>query len=131
MSRHLFSCRDITLRFCKLHCSLLMSRPQSSCCDISSRYCNLERLSPVVVTLLMASKPSVDLLLVSRHQSSCRDITLCCCRLHWLLMMSRLQLFCRNITLLISAPTSAAYAVIPVATCIKFPLIFLMSRPQN
>ena len=37
----------------------------------------------------MASKPSVDLLLVSRHQSSCRDITLCCCRLHWLLMMSR------------------------------------------
>ena len=55
--------------------------------------------------------------LMSRHQSSCRDITLCCCRLHWLFMMSRLQIFCRDITSLISAPSSAAYAVVPVATC--------------
>ena len=38
-------------------------------------------------------------LLVSRHQPSCRDITLCCCRLHWLFIMSRLQLPCRNINL--------------------------------
>ena len=61
------------------------------------------------------------LFLMSRHQSSCRDITLCCCRLHWLFMMSRLQIFCREITSLISAPSSAAYAVIPVATrCICF-----------
>ena len=36
---------------------------------------------------------------MSRHQPSCRDITLCCCRLHWLFMMSRLQTFCRDITL--------------------------------
>ena len=57
------------------------------------------------------------LFLMSRHQSSCRDITLCCCRLHWLFMMSRLQIFCRDITSLISAPSSAAYAVVPVATC--------------
>ena len=57
------------------------------------------------------------LFLMSRHQSSYRDITLCCCRLHWLFMMSRLQIFCRDITSLISAPSSAAYAVIPVATC--------------
>ena len=57
------------------------------------------------------------LFLMSRHQSSCRDITLGCCRLHWLLMMSRLQCFCRDITSLSSAPSSAAYAVIPVATC--------------
>ena len=55
--------------------------------------------------------------LMSRHQSSCRDITLCCCRLPWLFMMSRLQIFCRDITSLISAPSSAAYAVVPVATC--------------
>ena len=34
--------------------------------------------------------------LVSRHQPSCRKITLCCCRLHWLFMMSRLQLSCRD-----------------------------------
>ena len=61
------------------------------------------------------------LFLMSRHQSSCRDITLCCCRLHWLFMMSRLQIFCRDITSLISAPSSAAYAVIPIATyCICF-----------
>ena len=57
------------------------------------------------------------LFLMSRHQFSCRDITLCCCRLHWLFMMSRLQIFCRDITSLISTPSSAAYAVIPVATC--------------
>ena len=38
-------------------------------------------------------------LLVSRHQPSCRDITWCCCRLHWLFMMSRLQLPCRDIIL--------------------------------
>ena len=57
------------------------------------------------------------LFLMSRHQSSCRDITLCCCRLHWLFLMSRLQIFCRDITSLISAPSSAAYAVIPVVTC--------------
>ena len=59
--------------------------------------------------------------LMSRHQSSCRNITLCCCRLHWLFMMLRLQIFCRDITSLISAPSSAAYAVVPVATwCICF-----------
>ena len=49
------------------------------------------------------------LFLVSRRQSSCRDITLCCCRLHWLLMISRLQIFFRDITSLISAPSSTAY----------------------
>ena len=32
---------------------------------------------------------------------------------------------------LVSAQSSAAYLVIPVATCIKFPSIFLMSRPHN
>ena len=39
-------------------------------------------------------------LLVSRHQPSCRDINWCCCRLHWLFMMSRLQLSYRDINLL-------------------------------
>ena len=32
---------------------------------------------------------------------------------------------------LVSAQSSAAYLVIPVATCIKFPSIFLMSRRHN
>ena len=35
--------------------------------------------------------------MMSRHQFSCRDINLCCCRLHWLLLVSRLQLPCRDI----------------------------------
>ena len=65
------------------------------------------------------------LFLMSRHQFSCRDITLCCCRLHWLFMMSRLQIFCRDITSLISAPSSTAYAVIPVATCCIYFFNFL------
>ena len=38
---------------------------------------------------------------------------------------------CRDIIPLVSAQSSAAYLVIPVASCIKFPSIFLMSRPHN
>ena len=41
------------------------------------------------------------------------------------------SVFCRNIMPLVSDQFSAAYTVIPVATCIKFPSIFLMSRLQN
>ena len=90
---------------------------------------------------VMASKSSVDLLLMSRPQHQvcqfqpvvlgvatsvfCRDITLCCCRLHWLFLMSRLQIICRDILPLIFAPSSAAYATIPVATCCSFSSIFL------
>ena len=37
--------------------------------------------------------------MMSRHQFSCRDIRLCCCRLHWLLLVSRLQLPCHDINL--------------------------------
>ena len=40
------------------------------------------------------------LVVMSRRQYSCHDISLCCCRLHWLLLMSRLQLPCRDIILL-------------------------------
>ena len=57
------------------------------------------------------------LFLMSRHQSSCRDINFCRGRLHWMFTMSRLQITCRDMTSLIYAPSSAAYAVIPVATC--------------
>ena len=39
MSRHRFSCRDITLRFYRLHWLFFMSRPQFSCRDISSFNC--------------------------------------------------------------------------------------------
>ena len=38
--------------------------------------------------------------MMSRHQFSCRDMILCCCRLHWLLLVSRLQIPCRDIILL-------------------------------
>ena len=91
---------------------------------------------------LMASKPSVDqpldvttsALSLCLFQSVvlgvatsffCRDIILCFCRLHWLFMMSRLQIFCHDILPLVYAPSSAAYAVIPVVTCCSFSSIFL------
>ena len=115
-----WSCRDI-------HSSPLQSSivaldvATSRCCrDISS-------------SLLQPSTGSHDV----ATSLSCRDITLCLCRLHWLFLMSRPQfsvatsVFCRDIIPLIPAPSSAAYTVIPVATYIKFPSIFLMSRPQN
>ena len=38
---------------------------------------------------------------------------------------------CRDIIPLVSAQSSATYLVIPVATCIEFLSIFLMSRPHN
>ena len=50
MSRHRFSCRDITVRLCRLYWLLFMSRHQVSCRDISSWYCAFEQASPVVVT---------------------------------------------------------------------------------
>ena len=70
-----------------------------------------------VVTSLHAFCSLSLVVTMSRRRFSCRDITLCCCRLHWLFMMLRLQIFCRDITSLIYAPSSAAYAVVPVATC--------------
>ena len=85
-----------------------------SCRDLYLMHCLFQLISSDVATSI-----------------SCRDITLCFCSLHWLFMMSRPQSFCRDIIPLVSAQSSAAYAVIPVATCIKFPSLFLMSRPQN
>ena len=151
MSRHRFSCRDITVRLCRLYWLLFTSRHQVSCRDNSSWYCAFEQVSPAVVTSAYGLKafnwipPDVTTsasslcqfhrvvlgvatsVFLSRHQFSCHDFTFCCGRLHWMFMMSRLQLLCRDITSLISAPSSAVYVVIPVATCIKFSLIFLMS----
>ena len=129
--------------FCSLALVVMMSRHRFSCRDISSWYCFFERWSPVVATSThgfeASSCSSLDVttsaLSLCPFQSVvlgvvksffCRDIILCCCRLHWLFMMLRLQIFCRNITLLISAPSSGPYAVIPFATCIRFPSIFLM-----
>ena len=77
----------------------------------------MSRRQDVVVTSLHAFCSLSLVVMMSRRRFSCRDIILCCCRLHWLLMMSRLQIFCRDITSLIFAPSSAAYVVIPVATC--------------
>ena len=148
MSRH----HDVVVTLAQVFCSLalvvMMSRHRFSCRDISSWYCFFERLSPVVATSThgfeasscfslhvttsaLSLCPFQSVVLGVATSFFCRDIILCCCRLHWLFMMSRLQIFCRDITLLISYPSSAAYDVIPVATCIGFPSIFLMSRFQN
>ena len=91
----------------------------------------MSRHQDVVATWAQVSCTLPPVVMMSRPQFSCRDITLCCCKLHWLFLMSRLQFFCRDIIPLISAPSSAAYTVIPVATCCSFPSIFLMSRPPN
>ena len=77
----------------------MMSRHHFSCRDISSWHCTIERVSSDVMTSTQVFCTLPLLVVMSRHQSSCRDITLCCCRLHWLFMMSRLHPFCRDITL--------------------------------
>ena len=77
----------------------------------------MSRHQDVVVTSLHTFCSLSLVVTMSRHRFSCRDITVHLCRLYWLFMMSRLQIFCRDITSIISAPSSAAYAVIPVATC--------------
>ena len=61
-----------------------------------------------------------DLHPLSRHQPLSRH--------HDAVVTSRC---CRDIIPLVSAQSSATYLVIPIATCIKFPSIFLMSRPHN
>ena len=74
MSRHRFSCRDITGGLCRLYC----------CRDIK-----FLAWEPSIEFLLLSQpqhqiSASFNMLsLMSRHQSSCRDITLCCCRLYW------------------------------------------------
>ena len=85
MSRHRFSCRDITVRLCRLYWLLFTSRHQVSCRDISSWYCAFEQASLVVVTSAKFSCTLPLFVVVSRHQSSCRDIKYlnCCCE--WVL----------------------------------------------
>ena len=119
--------------FCSLALVVMMSPHRFSCRDISSWYCSLERvshvvatsthgfeafsLSPLDVTTSAFSLCSFQSVVVGVATSVfCRDIILCCCRLHWLFMMSRLQIFGHDILPLIAAPSSAAYALIPVAT---------------
>ena len=60
---------------------------------------------------------------MSRHRFSCRDIIFCCCRLHWLILCRDFSSHVATSTFLISAPSSAASALLPVMNCITFPLI--------
>ena len=121
----------------------MMSRHQSLVATSAQVFCSLQLVVHDVATSI-----------------SCRDISLCLWRLHWLFLVSRLQSSvaitasvksassfqtCHSFKALllsrppflvatstfVSAQSSAAYLVIPVATCIKFPSIFLMSRPHN
>ena len=85
----------------------------------------MSRHHDVVVTLAQVFCSLSLVVMTSRHRFSCRDITLRFCRLHWLFWMSRLKIFCQDILPLIAAPSSAAYALIPVATCCSFSSIFL------
>ena len=85
----------------------------------------MSRHHDVVVTLVQVFCSLSLVVMMLRHRFSCRDITLRFCRLHWLFLMSRLQTFCHDILPLISAPSSASYALTPVATCCSFSSIFL------
>ena len=118
--------RDINLSLCSFELVVHDVAKSISCRDISSYLCSFQLMSSVVATSIL-----------------CRDITSCLHRFHWLLLVSRPPFLvatstfvatsrcCRDIIPLVSAQSSAAYLVIPVATCIKFPSIFLMSRPHN
>ena len=124
MSRHRFSCRDITSRLLQssnvgydVATSLLMSRHHLLALlplkgvfhDVMT---SVQVLGSVPLLVVMSRHRSScrDLkymccccngcLLVSRHQSSCRDITWCCCSWNWLFLMSRLQFPRRDINLL-------------------------------
>ena len=143
MSRH----QSLVATSAQVFCRLQMVAPDVatsiSCRDINLMNCSFQLMSFVVATSIL-----------------CRDITSCLCRFHWLLLVSRHQLLsrqqlksqqfhlfkpvitsrrfsCRDLHSLsrhqplVSAQSSAAYLVIPIATCIKFPSIFLMSQPHN
>ena len=107
-------CRDIHSSLLQPSTGCHVVDTSISCRDFYLMNCRFQLISSDVATSI-----------------SCRDITLCFCKLHWLFLMSRPQFFCRDIIPLVSAQSSASYTVIPVATCIKFPSLFLMSRPQN
>ena len=85
----------------------------------------MSRYQDVVVTSLHTFCSLSLVVTMSRHRFSCRDITVRLCRLYWLLFTSRHQSSCRDINLLISAFSSAAYAVIPVATCCIYSFNYL------
>ena len=103
-------CRDITSYLCRFHWSLLVSRHQSSVATTVS----------VKAASSFQTCHSFKVILLSRPQSLVTTSTL--------VETSRC---CRDIIPLASDQSSAAYLVIPVATCITFPSIFLMSRPHN
>ena len=99
-------CRDIgslvatSLHVCySLQLLVMMSRHQFSCRDLFSWHYTFEQASLDVMTSAQGFGIVPLLVVMSRHRFSCRDIILCCCRLHWLLLMSRLQLPCRDINL--------------------------------
>ena len=85
----------------------------------------MSRYHDVVVTLAQVFCSLSLVVMMSRHRFSCRDITLRFYRLHWLFWMSRLQIFYHDILPLVAAPSSAVYALIPVAACCSFSSIFL------
>ena len=125
------SCRDITLCPCRfqlvahdvatsiscrdISSSLLQSSNGCSwCCDINVMNCSFQLISSDVATSI-----------------SYRDITSCLLYVALVVFDVATSMPYRDIIPLVSAQSSAAYLVIPVATCIKFPSILLMSRPHN
>ena len=141
--------------FCRLQMMVPDVATSIPCRDITSFLCSFQLISSIIATSVFCRYITSCLcrfhwlLLVSRHQSSVATSlhavvsSFQTCHSFKALFLSRppslvatstfvaTSRCCRDIFPLVSAQSSAAYLVIPVATCIKFPSISLMSRPYN
>ena len=117
--------------------SLMMSRHQSLVVTSAQVFYSLQMVIPGVATSISCHDINVmncSFQLISSDVAtsiSCRNITSCLLYVALLVFDVATSMPCRDIIPLVSAQSSAAYLVIPVATCIKFPSILLMSRPHN
>ena len=156
MSRH----QSLVVTSAQVFCRCQMVAPDVAksifCRDINLMNCSFQLMSSVVATSILYRDIASCLcrfhwlFLVSRHQSSVATTAYVTAVSSFQTYHSFTALFlsrppslvatstfvatsrcCRDIIPLVSAQSSAAYLVIPVATCIKFPSIFLMSRPHN
>ena len=146
MSRHRYLVATSLYAFAGFNWSLMMSRHQSLVATSAQVFCSLQLVVHDVATSISCRDINLCLwrlhwlFLVSRLQYSIATTTLVTsassfqtCHSFKALLLSRppslvatstfvaTSQCCRDIIPLVSTQSSAAYLVIPVATCIKFP----------
>ena len=156
MSRHRSLVATSLYALADFNWSLLMSRHQYLVATSAQVFCSLQLIVYDVATSISCHDISLCpwrfhwLLSVSRLQSSIATTasvksssSFQTCHSFKEILMSRppspvaTSIFVvasrcyRDIIPLVSAHSSSAYLVIPVATCIEFPSIFLISQPHN